>query len=392
MGVDAGGRRREETAPRAPPPACPQPPSPPPAYRLTTMLGEHTRYLFRRAVALGCAAAVTLACAGGSSAQSTAAPPRPGALPRPLSLNPDDPASKAYAQAQRARVALERELRQIRFKYFRSTRKTEVRQVGIALLREYTDPSVFPALLDLFSTEGRDVRAAVLDHLVDRESPEGDATLAWGALFDADEWFRTEARTRLLARATAAGGAPSAVQQVIAEGLRRERDAEVGRAAVLAADLDLLDAIPMLIAAQTTQRGGDRSGDGSTGSLASIIIGQQTAFVADLTPVVSDSAVAFDPTIAVVTEGVVLSVGDAAVTTYRTIVHESLVRLSSKGWGGRSTKGLGYDPGAWRRWYADEFLPYRREVESQTTVGKTGGPSGGPSVPKAPPLDGSKTR
>ena len=73
------------------------------------------------------------------------------------------------------------------------------------------------------------------------------------------------------------------------------------------------------------------------GALADILVATQQAFVQDLQPVVGDSAVGFDPELGVVTSGTILRVMGAYVVTYRTEVHNSLVGLSSRAWGGRST-------------------------------------------------------
>lgn len=310
---------------------------------------------------------------------------------RALSPNPEDPAVKAYAALRLQRLGIERELRQLRFKHFRSTRNTEIRQVGIAKLREFTDPGAFPLLLEIFAGEERDVRAAVLDHLMDQATPEGDASLAWGAVFDRDEWFRGEAKRRLLTRVGFEKDVPGPVQSVIAEGLSRERNSEVASAADLASGLNLIDAIPMLISAQVVQsprgRAGETDDGRGRGALAYILVGQQTAFVSGLQPVVSNSAVAFNPTVGVVTDGVVLSVSDAVVTTYRTYVHASLVKLTSKAWGGRSTEHLGYEPMQWQRWYQGEFRAYREQEDARVRLGKATaeepGPDAGPVTPTA---------
>jgi hypothetical protein len=86
---------------------------------------------------------------------------------------------------------------------------------------------------------------------------------------------------------------------------------------------------------------------------------------------VGDSAVAFDPTISVITEGTILRVIDAVVVTYRYEVHNALVGLASQGWG-RPTDHLGFDNAAWRKWYADEFVPYRKSLAAaeQSADGK----------------------
>jgi type II secretory pathway component GspD/PulD (secretin) len=57
----------------------------------------------------------------------------------------------------------------------------------------------------------------------------------------------------------------------------------------------------------------------TNGQTANIYVATQTAFVSDLTPVVGDSAVGFDPTVSVVTEGVTLLV-EGTVTADRRYV------------------------------------------------------------------------
>ena len=67
---------------------------------------------------------------------------------------------------------MERELKKLKLKYFGSIRKTEIRQEGIARLREYTDPLIYPALIKIFEREHADVRTAILDMLYDQDSDE----------------------------------------------------------------------------------------------------------------------------------------------------------------------------------------------------------------------------
>lgn len=277
--------------------------------------------------------------------------------------DPNDPVEKAHAEAQRKRANVEKELKLIRAKYFRSTRNTEIRQVGLSKLREYTDPAVYPLLLELFEREDKDVRLAVLDHLIDRQSDEADAAIAWAAVFDNDQWFRKQASERLLQRARKTGDEVShRVKSVIALGLKNHKTPVVTAAAEMAGHLKIFEAIPMLINAQVAGAGGGGGGQGGQGALAFIMVGQQIAFVSDLTPVVGDSAVAFDPTLSVATDGVVMRVIDAYVITYRIDVHNALVGLANAGWDGRDTGPLGWDQKKWHDWYTREFKPYREAL------------------------------
>lgn len=315
-----------------------------------------------------CAGFVLLALACPAWAQVHTAPrvaPAPGGPAVVTVVDPADPALRPLADANRRRVELERELNRIRTRYFANIRNTEIRQAGLSKLREFTDPAAFPSLLKVFRREKEDVRGAILDHLADLGTEQADATLAWAAVFDHDAGFRAAATDRLIRRARGAGGEPSFyVKSVIARGLASGVDGEVSSAARLAEALRLYEAIPMLINAQISGRAARVGGGGGDASLASILIGKQQAFVADLTPVVGDSAVAFDPTLDVVTEGVYLRVIDAVVLTYRVEVHNALVGLSSAAWG-RPTDGLGWDNAAWHEWYAKELKPHLDRVEAR---------------------------
>ncbi len=309
----------------------------------------------------------------GDSPQPAAAPGSDEAWQAQFAPDPESPVAKRYAEAQKRRLATEREFKLIRAKHFRNIRGTELRQAGIAKMKEYTDSALFPAMLSIFGNEGADVQAALLDHFADMNTDEADATITWAAVFAKDKDFRALAKKRLVAKARANNGHVSnRIKSVIAVGLKKERTSEVVAAADLANELRLFDAIPMLIAAQavgqpsTTAAGfGNQNGEGDDSALAYILVGTQTAFVSDLQPVVGDNAVAFDPTLSVVTEGVVMRVIDAFVVTYRIEVHNSLVGLANAGWDGRSTAPLGWNGRAWREWYAREFVPYRKDVEAK---------------------------
>lgn len=273
--------------------------------------------------------------------------------------DPADPRQEAYRAEQRRRVALERELYTIRAQHFGAMRNETIRRAGIEKLRAFDEPVIFPSLLKIFAREKADVRTAILDHLAALGTDQADATLAWAAVFDRDREHRGAAAERLAARCRETGGASERVRSVIAEGMRRtDRDA-LAAAAHLADVLNVVQAIPMLITAQLGGGGaGAGGGSGGESSLAQIVVGTQTAYVSDLQPVVGDSAVGFDPQLAVVTEGVVLRVVSATVVTYQYDVHRSLVALSGRAWG-RSTEHLGFDQRAWAKWYEDEFLPTR---------------------------------
>ena len=323
---------------------------------------------------MSCKAAIVLvlSVAGSALAQSGMMQPTTGGdehVPPWIAVqiaDPQDPKVQAYAAQQRVRIETERELNKLRVKYFQ-TKKTDVRQAGILKLREFTDPAVYPSLLKLFEREGDDVRSAILDHLADQKTEQADTTIAWGAVFDKDPKFRAAAAERLQKRMRQTPDVSASVQTVIAEGLRRDGNDSMTAAAQLAQGLNLYAAIPMLINAQiggggTQVQTGGGGGDGES-SLAWIMVGTQEAFVADLTPVVGDAAVAFDPTIGVVTEGVVLRVVNATVITYRTEIHSALIGLGSAGWDRRAD--FGWDNPRWGKWYNEELKPYLAEKQAR---------------------------
>lgn len=313
-------------------------------------------------------AAVGLAAAlgGAAWAQQTGAanPPQDEGASGNIAAVQDPPAPPADT---RTLQEMQRDLRKLRATYFGTMRNREIRQAGIARLRVYTDPVIFPDLLEIFAHEQEDVRTAILDHLYDLKTEQADATLAWAAIHDKQEWFRNAAAERLARRTAEEGAVPMRAQWVIAAGLRKTGK-ELDASAELASTLKLYEAIPMLINAQLGSSRVGGAGGATGGALGEILIATQQAYVADLEPVVGDSAVAFDPQLGVITSGTYLRVTDAAVVTYRTEVHKALTRLADAGWDGRSTKSFGYDIPKWRHWYVNEFLPYRRQVEAQAAA------------------------
>lgn len=281
--------------------------------------------------------------------------------------DPGSPEQKAYTQRMKTKMQQERDLKKLRATYFRATKNTEMRQVGITKLREYTDAAIFPSLISIFQGEGADAESAVLDHLRDLKTDEADATITWAAVFGKEKPFRDAATKRLLARVKETGEVTNRVKWPISLALRDTSNTTVAAGAELAGTLKLYEAIPMLINAQVVSTGSpsSRADDGGDAALAYILVGSQQAFVSGLTPVVGDNAVAFNPQLSVVTEGTVMRVIDAVVITYRTEVNAALIGLSTQGFGGQSTAHLGWDQKAWREWYAREFVPFRRKADAE---------------------------
>jgi hypothetical protein len=277
-----------------------------------------------------------------------------------LALDPESSAVKKYAAQQKVRVASEKQMRKIRAAHFGQIHNQSIRQEGILQLREFTDPALFSSMVELFKKEGVDVRTAIMDTFKDSKSSEGDTCLTWMGVFDDDAEVRAGAINRLRERIKQEGEVPSTVKLVCYEGIRSGKTTAMASSAQLVNSLNIIDAIPWLIAGQLqgAPAGGAASGAGvgneRTGALAWIMVGTQIAFVSDLTPVVGPNAVAFDPQLSVVTEGVLLRILDAVVYSYNVDLNNQLVDMTSR-LTGQSTRGLGWNLPAWREYYANEF-------------------------------------
>lgn len=294
-----------------------------------------------------------------------------------LAIDPQSPQAKRYAEHQKVRLAHEKELRKLRVKHFGPIRKEEIRQEGLLRLREYTDPALFPSLIEIFAREQFDVRAATLDIFEQSRSKEGDTALTWVGIFDEKPEVRAAAISRLQKRIHQEGETPDGVRQVCFEGIRSGKVPAMASSASLAVDLNILEAIPWLINAQVTggpsSTGAAVGGTGDRdGALAWILVGTQIAFVSDVTPVVGPGAVAFDPQLSVVTEGVLLRVFDAVVITYNVDIHNALQQLGSRAMDGQNLAHLGWNTPAWKEWYAKEFLPYQAEKAARAAAAGKG--------------------
>lgn len=264
--------------------------------------------------------------------------------PEPLALGP-------LAEA-------ERDVRQIFARFFKRTRNPKMHAQGWAELSRFMrDPRVYDLLFELFDDRPFEMRRELVELFVGQGTDDADVAIAWAAVFNADERMRTWAAGRLVERV--GEGEPSRrVQRVLELGLVSGGDDPAAAAASLARQFGLVRAIPYLIQAQAEpQRRGVRQG-----AIAQIVVGTQQAFVANLTPVVANNAVGYQPTIGVVTNGVVLRVMDAVVWSYRTEVHCSLVDLTSSVWG-QPTGGMGYDQAAWFDWYENQLKPMLAESD-----------------------------
>jgi hypothetical protein len=272
-----------------------------------------------------------------------------------LAIDPDSAEGKAIAKFNRERRELEKKLLQIRYKYFRA-QVAKVRREGIEKLADFNQPDQYATLINVFEGQGEDVEDALLDMFAANASDRGDAAIAWCGVFGKRDGLREMAMQKLGKRLREQPKVPARVLTVVIGGLRSNSDQDVVNAAVLAGALGMYDAIPFLIPAQVgqTAAAGDRQGD-----LAWIAVGKQVAYVADLNPVISNGAVAFDPVPGVVNEGSLLRIQDAVVTTtYRGDVQIVLRRLGGE-YTGRPVPELGFNMDKWWDWYREEVVPQR---------------------------------
>ncbi len=266
-----------------------------------------------------------------------------------LRTTPPTPgADEQYAREPLARRSssadVASEIRKLRREHFGGMRKQSVREQGFEKLKQFKQPSSITPLYEELRTEQDDVVLAMLDHVASL-GDAGQAALTWMAIMDANPALRHEAERRIRQPAS------SAALGVLDTALRSGDDMVANRAGSLAGAIGATQAIPLLIAAQATERRAESEGD-----LAWIAIQTQRSYVQNLIPVTGSNSGAFQPVIGVIGEGVLLRIMDAVVVTYRTEIHNALVNLSSADWG-QPTDGFGYDIGAWRTWYEQEYRP-----------------------------------
>ncbi len=250
----------------------------------------------------------------------------------------------------------ERNVRRTFARFFKRSRDTISHERGWEELRAYAhDDRIYPLLLELFEREPTTVRNQLADFFAEHAAGHSQTMLAWIAVFEEDdEEHRSHAEARL-AELAGEDGPSDGAQRVMAMGLKSGEDGPINAAAKLVQRFNLLRAVPLLAQAQVQPRGGSGR-DVRRGAIAQIVVGTQQAFVADLTPVVATGAVAFQPTVGVVSSGTVLRVIDAVVYEYRTDVHQILVGMTTAA-ANEPTGHLGYDAPAWQEWYARVLEP-----------------------------------
>ncbi len=246
----------------------------------------------------------------------------------------------------------EQEIRQIYAKFFKRTRNPRMHAQGWdELARHMHDPRLYDLMFELFEDKPFEMQRDLVELFVEQGTDDADVAIAWAAVFNEDKRMRTWAAGRLVERV--GEDEPSErIQRVLEIGLMSGKDDPAVASASLVRQFGLVKAIPYLIQAQAEPR----RRNVRKGAIAQIVVGTQQAFVANLTPVVANNAVGYQPTIGVVSSGTVLRVMDAVVWAYRTDVHSDLVALSSEAWG-HSTAEMGYDQREWFDWYENEFKP-----------------------------------
>ena len=244
----------------------------------------------------------------------------------------------------------------LRRRFLASRRAAEIRAEGVAGFAAFTTAPQLLALADALRQEQDDARLALLDHLA-RHGSAGQAALAELAIRGGDAGIRGEALRRLT-RPPDAGALA-----VLDEALRESRHAIVDEAGVVAAHLEAVEAIPLLIFAQLAVDRVPRGGGGG----GTIAIGTLTSYVANVVPVVSGRIRTVQPIPGLITTGVSMQVRDSVVFTYRSGVHSALVGLVALHHG-EDLSRLGYDPRAWWVWFNEVLVPANQTRASQALV------------------------
>jgi hypothetical protein len=252
------------------------------------------------------------------------------------------------------------QIRRIRRKHLGAMRVQALRDEGIAQLVELEDPAAFKPLIEELQREKDDVRLAIFDHFAN-QGDEGQAALAWVAIYDEEAPMRHEATRRLVAPAS------KPVLRVLDKGLRSPVHDIANNAGIVTGAVHALETIPLLIFAQATADPVRTEGD-----LAWILHTTQHAYVAGIEPAVGSGVGAFRPIPGIVQEGVLLRVVDAIAIFYRTEIHRVLVVMTTDDWG-QSTEHLAYDMRAWWEWYNAEYVPFKnQQIAEQRAAGLPG--------------------
>lgn len=303
----------------------------------------------------------TLVVAGLVSAAAASCPPggcsgtRVGLAPKTKMREVQTPQVAVRGTAEtppeawaKRRAEAEKQLNIIRFHHFGDKGKVEVRQAGIAKLRDITDEAAFPGMLEILGREKADVVRAVCDHLMDINTDESWATLAYASFYGKTPLLRDEARTRFAKFKALNDDTGPKTTKVLWDTIEIGTKEQAANAATMVQQLGLIKMIPALINGQIISPTG---GGGGGGYIATLVVGTQRAFVQDVEPVVGDGAIAFDPVPGVITEGTVLAVNDAVITIETNpVVHTVLLDMTRQA-AGVDMARLGHNREAWHQWY-----------------------------------------
>lgn len=280
-----------------------------------------------------------------------------------LAKDPQSPEMREFARMRKEQLRIEQDLKKIRRQYFHSVSNIPKRQEGLAVLRDFKYAAAFEPLIEIFGCEGTDTCETLLSMFSEEGGHAGQSCIAWLAVYGCDDSVRDAAKKAMRETINDEGEPPLGAKMVIYSGLRSKKESIRAAAAGIVKDLQIISAIPWLIA---TQVGGGGIGMGSAdrgddGDLAWIAIGTQQSFVSDLTPVVGPSAVAFDPQLSVVTSGTLIRIQNAIVYEYHYEIHNPLVDLTSS-LTDTSTQRMGWDADKWKEWLLKDF-PALREAK-----------------------------
>lgn len=263
--------------------------------------------------------------------------------------------TKAYIISQNE---YEKQIRGFRYKYLGNKKRESLRNQGFMELSKFNQPAAIVPLIKVLRKEKQDVQDWLFKHLNTAFDPDiSQSVMTWISIYDENPQFREKAMVSLKDKK-----ANFESQWLIDYALRLPDDNLVTAGAIAAGQFNLAEAIPLLI----TSQGGNystRGGTGARGDLAWIFVGNQRYYVSDLTPVVGDSAVAFDPTVNAINEGSLMVIEDALVEFRRFEVHDVLLNLIERDYGQRID--FGFDTGKWQNWYRNEYIPFKKDQEKQ---------------------------
>ncbi len=290
-------------------------------------------------------------------ARTTAANEPPDAIMKQV-VDPEDPKLREFKEFRKKQLALEKDLKKLRGKYFANTNNAALRSDGILKLRTYRDDWMYQSLIAVFQEQADDVRDGLLEIFTSAKSDAGDRGLMWLAIAHPKAAWRSAAIESLSHRVNESGRPTRAMVDVASNAVNSGDQAVIASAGEAGAALNIFEIIPLLIQA------GGGGGPGPGGSypdtqhkrpLAWIAFATQTAYVSNLRPAAGQGTIGFDPTISVVNSGNLLVINDAVVSQAPPrIVYRPLASLGSAltGQPAEDLAKMGTDAASWKQWYA----------------------------------------